>query len=151
MSGQENPFSAEFTPEELSKQAQGNALMFALATLAYLKKQGQSGAEWAEFAGRRVAPGWEELRGQGANVVARIVALNLASVGATIHSVSGDDRNAEVTVSNWPPQDTLEFIGVTRADTAPLWRIFRPIVENLSLHYEWQEEGEQIRLRLSQL
>lgn len=149
MAAHENTVTYEFPAEEMSKQAQGNANAFALLGLAFLKEKGQSAAEWVEFFGRRVAPGWDGVKGHGASAVARVVALNLASLGATVHRLSGDERNAEVTVSNWPAQDMLELTGLTRADTTPLWDSFRPIAEYLNLCYEWQEEEGQVQLRLS--
>ena len=150
MAAEENTLNQEFTAEELSQQAQGNANALAFLALAYLKEKGQSAAEWADFFGRRVAPGWEGLHGQGAHAAARVIALNVASVGATVHRLSGDEQQAEVTVSGWPAQDMLEFTGLTKADATPMWDVFRPIAAYLNLRYEWQEEGEQVRLRLSQ-
>ena len=100
MSAPENTMNQEFTAEEMCKLAQLNANGFALLTLAYLKEQGQSTAEWVGFIGRRVSSGWDDLKGNGARAVARVAALNVVSVGGTLQALSGDDVNAEAVVGN---------------------------------------------------
>ena len=54
----------EFSPEEVSFQAQNNATAFALTALAYLKERGLDLDEYVAFHGRRFAPPWEERRGR---------------------------------------------------------------------------------------
>ena len=70
----------EFTPEELLSQAQGNATAFVLTTFAYLKEHGLAVDDYVAYFGRRVASGWEELRGRPVVEVARTAALNVVSV-----------------------------------------------------------------------
>src|ERR687893_2293752 len=91
--------STEFSPEEVSSQAQGNATALALTALAYLKERGLDLDEYVAFHGRRFAPVWEELRGRPVVEAARLAALNAVSLGATLISLSGDDRRAEVLVA----------------------------------------------------
>ncbi len=91
----------------------------------------------------------EEMSGRGVNPVACLLALNLASLGATVHRLFSDGQSAQLTVSNWPAQDMLDLTGLTWADTIPLWDSFRPIAESLSLCYEWHEDEGQVQLRLS--
>src|SRR4028119_800682 len=73
--------NTEFTQEELSSQAQGNATALVLTTFAHLKERGLDPEEYAAFFGRCFAPGWEELRGRPVAEVARTAALNAVSVG----------------------------------------------------------------------
>jgi hypothetical protein len=40
--------------------------------------------------------------------VARLVALNAVSVGATLGSLAGYDRGAEVLVAGWPDDELLD-------------------------------------------
>ena len=86
---------AEFTPEQVLRQAQGNATAAVLVTIAYLKERGLPVEEWVAYTGRRFAPAWEELRGRGAAEAARVAALNLVSVGGTLVGLSGDAERAE--------------------------------------------------------
>jgi hypothetical protein len=86
--------NAEFTPEEVLSQAQGNATAFILTTYAYLKERDLDLDEYVSFHGRRFALVWEELRGELVVEVARLVALNAVSVSATLRSLSGDERGA---------------------------------------------------------
>src|SRR5918998_497907 len=73
---------AEFSSEEVSSQAQGNATALALTALAYLKERGLDLDEYVAFHGRRFAPAWEELRGRPVAEAARLAALNAVSLGA---------------------------------------------------------------------
>ncbi len=100
MSTQEGTASqgAEFTPEQVLRQAQGNATATVLVTIAYLKERGLPVEEWVAYTGRRFAMGWEALRGQGAAAVARVAALNVVSVGGELVALSGDDTRAEAVV-----------------------------------------------------
>jgi hypothetical protein len=59
-----NTADVEFSPEEVSSQAQGNATALALTALAYLKERGLDLDEYVAFHGRRFAPVWEGLRGR---------------------------------------------------------------------------------------
>ena len=47
---------AEFSPEEVSSQAPGNATALALTALAYLKERNLHLDEYVAFHGRRFAP-----------------------------------------------------------------------------------------------
>src|SRR3712207_4625949 len=90
---------AEFSPAEISFQAQNNATALALTALAYLKERGLDLDEYVAFHGRRFAPAWEELRGRPVVEAARLAALNAVSLSATLRSLSGDDNSAEVLVT----------------------------------------------------
>jgi hypothetical protein len=137
----------EFTSEQLYKQAQGNLAGFILGTMAYLKEQGRTPEEWATFIGNRFAPGWEFLKGQGAKAAMQSVVVNLLSAGASLHSLTGDDVQAEAIIADWPSADALEFFGLTQEDADPLHSIFTPIAAFLHLRYEWQRAGNQVTFR----
>ena len=138
--------NAEFTPEEILSQAQGNATAFVLTTYAYFKERGLDIDEFVELHGRSFAPAWEELRGQPVSEVARLAALNAVSLGATLDSLSGDDRRAEVLVSGWPDDDFLEMLQLSREEGERQYNAFRPIMEYLGIHYEWRREEYGVRM-----
>ena len=75
------------------------------------------------------------------------VALNLASVGATLEQLSGDDLDATLIISDWPSVDALEFFGLNRDDLDPWAELFRPVAENLNLQYEWSRDEDRITYR----
>jgi hypothetical protein len=137
---------AEFTTEEVLSQAQGNATAFALASIAYAKERDLEVEEYVAFVGRKFAPGWEELRGRTLKEVARIAALNWVSVGGRLSSLSGNDEHAEVVIAGWPGEEELGELGVTQADSEPLWNIFGPIMEYLGVRYSWQRQDGEIRM-----
>jgi len=141
---------AEFSPEEVSSQAQGNATALALTALAYLKERGLDLDEYVAFHGRRFAPLWEELRGRPVVEVARLAALNAVSLGATLISLSGDDRRAEVLVAGWPDEEFLDLLQLSREDAQRQYGAFGPIMEHLGIRYGWRREGDAVRMTFEQ-
>jgi hypothetical protein len=137
---------AEFTTEELLSQAQGNATAFALASIAYAKEHDLAVEEYVDFVGRKFAPGWEELRGQSVREVARTAALNWVSVGGSLSSLSGDGEHAEVVIAGWPEEEHLSALGMTLAESDPLWNIFRPITRYLGIRYSWERQDGAVRM-----
>lgn len=137
---------AEFSSEEISSQAQGNATALALTALAYLKERGLDLDEYVAFHGRRFAPLWEELRGRPVVEVARLAALNAVSLGATLISLSGDDRRAEVLVAGWPDEEFLDLLQLSREDAQRQLDAFGPITEHLGIRYGWRREGDAVRM-----
>src|SRR5918912_3215472 len=113
MSDAMNPM---FSSELLAQQAQANVTSILLATIAFLKEQDQSPGQWATFVGQRFAPSWEEMKGHSARDIAEMAALNMASGGATLRSVSGNASNASAVLSDWPSEEILKFAGVSRDD-----------------------------------
>ena len=136
----------EFSPEEISFQAQNNATALALTALAYLKERGLDLDEYVAFHGRRFAPAWEELRGRPVVEAARLAALNAVSLGATLRSLSGDDNSAEVLVAGWPDEEFLDLLGLSREDAQRQHGAFGPIMEQLGIRYGWRREGEAVRM-----
>jgi hypothetical protein len=140
--------NAEFTSEELLSQAQGNATAMALTAIAFAKERDASADEFAFYVGRRFAPGWEEMRGQGVEDVARMVALNMVSVGGSLRSLSGDDTHAELLVAGWPDDESLGELGLTQSDGEALWNLWNPIMEYLGISYAWQRQDGDVKLTL---
>lgn len=138
-----------FTPEQLNEAAQGNLNAFILVTVAYLKEQGRTPEEWVTFIGNRFAPDWESVKGQGAKEIMNLVVLSLVSAGGSLHSLTGDEAQAEAIIADWPPADALQYFGVTQEDFDPFYTIYAPIAAFLNLRFEWQRAGNQVTLRLS--
>ena len=136
----------EFSPEEISFQAQNNATALALTALAYLKERGLDLDEYVAFHGRRFAPAWEELRGRPVVEAARLAALNAVSLGATLRSLSGDDTSAEVLVAGWPDEGLLDLLRLSREDAQRQHGAFGPIMEQLGIRYGWQREGDAVKM-----
>jgi hypothetical protein len=146
--GMSDDMSTEFTSEELLSQAQGNATALALSAIAFAKERNISADEFTAFVGQRFAPLWEELRGQGVKDVARMVALNMVSVGASLRSLSGDDTHAEVLIAEWPDNDFMGELGVTQSDSEAMWNLWNPIMEYLGIRYAWQRQDEAVKMTL---
>lgn len=136
-----------FTPEQIADRGQDNWQHVLFATIAYLKENGLSVEQWAVYLGRQFAPGWGH--GYGARDVVERCALNVASAGATVRSLTGTSSWAECVVGDWPPEGKLaserfhHFFGLTQGDVDPFWEVFRPIAEHLGFQYEWHRESEQ--------
>lgn len=138
-----------FTSEQLYEQAQGNLTAFILGTIAYFKGQGRTPQEWLTFIGNRFAPGWEDVRGQGAKAAMNFVVLNLLSGGGRLQSLTGDEAQAEAVIADWPSADILKLFGLTLEDVDPFHTIFNPVADLLKLRYEWQRAGNQLTFRFS--
>jgi hypothetical protein len=64
------------------------------------------------------------------------VALNAVSVGATLCSLAGHDRGAEVLVAGCPDDELLDMLQLSREDGERRYKVFRPIMEHLGIHHE---------------
>ncbi len=140
----------EFTPEEICTQATGNAIAGGLALVRYARELGESPEVVAAWLGRTFAPGWEEMRGQGALNTMRTLALNLVSLGCDVRSLTGDERRAEAVAAGWPGDDNLMFFGVSQNEADALFGVFGPIAQDLDLRYDWQREGDTVRMTFEQ-
>ena len=141
--------AAGITPDQITRQAQANLTTVILGTLAYLKEHDQSPQEWTAFIGRRLTQTWETRRGQGARDILQRIALNLAAIGADLHSLSGDDEQAEATFGGWLPIEGLDLFGLTQPEADSFVDLFGPMVEHLGLRYERLEEGEYLKIRIT--
>lgn len=142
--------NTEFTAEQIGNQAQLNAVSWILATIAYLKERSHSIEDWATFHGERAAPGWKGIkeRGSPCDRVAWWVALNFVACKGTLVSLSGDETHAEMVIA-WPPKDLADDFGLPMADAQRVFHALGPIAETLGLRFEWQSDGEQVKLAFS--
>ena len=135
-----------FTDEEVLQGAQGNANYFHLASIAFLRNRSLSPAEFISWLGGKVAALWELVGEGGAIAVARQASLNWVSVGSTLRSLSGDEDRAEAVVADWPPAEVASFFELSQADGDSLWQIMEPIAAHLGLQYQWEREGDAVRM-----
>ena len=140
----------EVTSEERCQHAALNTTGFCLGLLRYAREQGQRPEAAAWWIGTLFAPGWEEVRGQGAAVAARLAVLNVISSGVAAGDVSGDEHRAEATVTGWPGEDNLAFMGLSQEEADAVFAVFDPIADSLGLKYEWQRQGDVVTMTLEQ-
>lgn len=139
-----------FTPQQITDMAQENANAFALASVAFLREHKISIDDFATFVGQCYAPGWEEMRGKTAREVAQLTALNMASVGADVRSLTGDGTQAHLVIVDWPPKDFCEFFSLSPSEVDPLWNLYEPIARYLGFNYTWKRRGDEVTLIFSQ-
>src|SRR2546421_12725832 len=108
-----NVAEPKFTSEQIRHQAQENALAFLLAAVVYFKEQGRSPHQFVAAVGNTLAPGWKDLKGDGAQVVMDTLALHIASLGGTLVAMAGNDNLAHATFAHVPSFDVLKFFGLT--------------------------------------
>lgn len=121
----------DFAQDELWRQAAGNCLGVFFGAVDYLREQGLSPEEFAQWLGRSFAPGWEGLRGDVAQI-AYVAALNEVSLGATLrrYDVGENEATIEATTAH------LE----ERADESRLIaEIFRPIMAHVDVDYALEQ------------
>ena len=136
----------EFTSEHVFQQAQGNLTAFILGTIAYFKEQGRTPQEWVTFIGKKFAPSWDDVKGQGAKAAMEVAVLNFVSTGGTVQAFIGDETRAEAIVANWPPAELMQPFGLTLEDIDPFHEIFNPIAAYLNLRYAWHRQDNQITM-----
>ena len=136
-----------FTPEQIARRTRGNANSMFFAILCYLKKHDMSLDEFCGFVGQLYAPTWTE--GLTAKQIAQGMALNYVSLGAELHSFSGDESQAEVVIGEWRSAETLAFFGLAREEADSVLGIAQPIAEHLGFDYEWSRQGDEITMTFS--
>lgn len=134
---------APFTEEEIGQLSAANAKGMSLAVLAHAKARGESPDVAVRWMGHIYAPGWSDLRGQGAFIALRRAALNAVSVGAQLLSLSGDEHHAEASLGAWPTDADLSFFGLSRDEAAAMFGIFDLIAASLDLRYRWERRGDE--------
>jgi hypothetical protein len=135
---------APFSNHEINQQALANAASLPYLMIAYGVECGWSARETALFCGRIFAKGWERLRGAGARVVARQIAINLVSTGGVLQSLVGDERRAEARVSGLPDPVKLDIFEVGAEDTLQFCDVFAPMATYVSCRFAWRVEGDEI-------
>lgn len=131
-----------FTQQSIEEQARGNVNALILGSLAYARAQGHDGHHWATFMGHAFVPSWTSVT--SAHQAATSLALNCASAGMRIVSVTGDEARGEAVTGDWPDADNLAFFGLSQADADEFWDIFAPIAQSLGLIYAWRRDGDQL-------
>jgi len=134
--------------EELLDHAEENITALILGTVAYLKSKQLPVDGWVSFLGESVAPSWDEVKGQGARDVARLVALNVIASGGDVTSVTGDDSSATLQCS-WPDSEDLTHFGLTREDLDPFIQIYQPITAFLGQSFQAARDGDQTTVTIS--
>lgn len=111
------------------------------ATLDYVREQGLSPVDYAHWAGRHFAPGWEDMRGD-MQQIACYVALNAIATGSELKRYDVSDDEATI-------QFTRDHISEYGDDVEVLSEIYVPIMEFLDVDYELEkaEAVDTVHLR----
>ncbi len=138
-----------FTTEQVLDMAKLNLSALSLGTITYLLEQHLSPLDWFVGLGKRCAPGWQDLKGRGAREAAQAAVLNCISFGGKLTSFDGDESRAEFVITGWPNADGLQYFQTTQAEADIFWESFGPIADFIDLRYQWQREGDCVRLTFS--
>ncbi len=136
------PVTYPFTQQRIEEQTRSNLNALILGSLAYARAQGRDGRHWANFMGQAFAPTWNSAATP--QQAATSLALNCASAGVRIVSVTGDETRGETVTSDWPDPEALAFFGLSQAEADAFWDIFTPIAESLGMRFAWRREGDQL-------
>ena len=132
----------DFPLEKLWEQARRNwnALFFGIVD--YLREQGQSPEDFAQWLGDRFAEGWEEMRGN-MEEIAYYAAFNPVALGADLILYEVGENEATI-------QTTTDHLDASEEDIASIGEIYAAIMDYLDVDYEWEREGNVTTLRLRQ-
>jgi hypothetical protein len=139
----------EWTDEQMLAQARLNALGIVSTTMVYVKQSGKRLEYWAQSVGRQFAPGWDGLKGGSALDIAKAATFNLVSLGGTLVSLEGDEKQATA-VFDYPIEETVNWYGVSVED----WDVFltsahKSIFAYLDIGFSSQRDGERWTYKLS--
>ena len=136
-----------FEPEELRARALKNAKAITYLAIAFAIKHGVLD-EFTDHFSKLLAPGWESLRGAAALEITKAMAADLVALGAQVHTLTGDDHEAEVVLVGWPEQAMLAFAGISQADAECLVRWYDAIAAHLGVNFRAKRQGDELTLRV---
>ena len=140
-----------FTSEQICQRSKENATGLVLGSIALLKERGWSAEEWFASMRQRFGVGWDALKAEGALAAMSILALNTLSVGATVVSLTGDAAQAELVITDWPPQEFLDILGLSVDDTDGFWEGLWPMPTYLGYAFTWRRTGPYVSLTFASL
>ncbi|MBN1205863.1 MAG: hypothetical protein JXB05_13175 [Myxococcaceae bacterium] len=140
---------ALFTQEEKSQIAQVNQPALLLGSCVYLRQQQIPIKNWLASVGQALQPLWEPFKGKGSGEIAKHLALNLASMGATVHDVSSQGREASIKLT-WQLQSMLDRLpGASWADVDEVLAMFKGLAGYVGWRCNVSRQGEAITIKLA--
>lgn len=136
-----------YTDEQIIEFAQGNLNGINILLAKYCKERDLSQEDLSAFLGREFAKAWEP--GLTARQLADGMAVNFASFGAEVQSVSGDEVSAKAVIRGWPTDESLQFFGVTREEHDAFWMVPQVIATNLGFDLNWSRDGNVVTMKIS--
>ncbi|HZD10076.1 MAG TPA: hypothetical protein VE553_01950 [Candidatus Binatia bacterium] len=136
-----------FESDELLKRAQKYGQAITYLAIAFGRKQGVLDA-FVDYVGEALARDWESMRGTAVLKLAKAMAADLVALGARVHTLMGDDREAEVVLVGWPDQEVLAFAGISQAEAERIVCWYDAIAKYLGVNFRAQRQGDELTLRI---
>ena len=114
--------------------------------VALARSCGRTPEDAAAFAAARHAPIWEPLRAEGADAVAREMAVNVISCGGELARFAGDQHLAQVSVAGVPTDEEAAVFDVALDDVDRFYGSLCLTAEQLGYLSTWRREGNEIVL-----
>jgi hypothetical protein len=134
----------DFDAEEIARYARNNAYGTTLLTIACLREQGLSVADWARWLGRKYAgPQTNWVPAMGAQKMAQEAAKELVSMRADVLDLSGDDEESAV-VFVWPSEEDLGDLYLSRDDIKDGWIAWEPLAESVGLRASCETNSDGV-------
>lgn len=141
------PTHADYTPDELLEQAQGNARAAILATVAFLRETDVPLDAWATAIGQRFASAWGDPEPWDAHEFLDAMLANLRSLGAEVVTADLDTpERASATISGIFDNDECERFGTTRTDALVFLEATGVIAEERGITWSWDDDGDMVTL-----
>jgi len=139
------------TKEELCRAAHGNLVALILVANQFMKEQSLKADDFWNFVGRKFARGWVEIdRGDLPEIALRIT-RNMASCGAELQTFLGNDQEAQLKFTGWPPEWAVNFWESSPQEAARMCEVFRPITKSLGYAYDWKLEDDVLTMNIKRL
>lgn len=133
----------EFDHKKLLRQSASiNWALFA-GIDAYFREQGQSPALFFHWLGRRLALGWQPLRGDLSKMAINL-AFDAVATGAQLCEFEAGEDEATI---RFTLPDMARASGMAEPVAAP-GQIFNQILDSVDVDLEWEQDGEVITYHL---
>lgn len=139
------------TEKELCQAAHGNLVALILVTNQFMTEQSIKVEGFWNFVGRKFSRGWEEIDKGDLHEIASRITRNMASCGAELQTFLGNDQEAQLTFTAWPPEWAVNFWESSPREAASMVEVFRPITKSLGYAYDWKLEDDVITMNIKKL
>jgi len=136
-----------FESDELLTRALKNGKAITYLSIAFAIKQGTLD-EFVNYSGRLLAQSWELMRGTAVLEITKAMAADLVVLGAQVHTLTGDDHEAEVVLVGWPEPEMLAFAEISQADADCMMCWYDTIAAHLGLNFRAQRRGDELTIRV---
>jgi hypothetical protein len=136
----------EFYAEDELDLLRSNVLALAAGTIAFLREQGVPVTGWTAKLGELFARGWDTDEPWSPEDFLDATIVNLTAFGGEAVQAEFGEDDANAVVARFPDMERIAGLGLEEIDADILYDLIEPIALACGLHYDWQREGDTVRI-----